>query len=92
MAGLGEDRAEGAALTSAPTILIFSGEPVGVCATAACGRAASANNPILRGDKAAWKIVDAHADSVRAVTVERPAPDEVNTWEQYEATLRALSG
>lgn len=45
----------------------------------------------LRGDKAAWKIVDAHAESVRAVPVDRPSPADVNTWVQYEATLRASS-
>ena len=42
----------------------------------------------LRGDKAAWKIVDAHPDWVRPVPIDRPAPSDVNTWEAYQA-LRA---
>lgn len=42
----------------------------------------------LRGDKAAWKLVDAHRDSVRPVPVDRPHPRDVNTWQEYEALLR----
>jgi molybdenum cofactor cytidylyltransferase len=42
----------------------------------------------LRGDKAAWKIVDARPDWVRPVPIDRPAPGDVNTWEAYQA-LRA---
>ena len=42
----------------------------------------------LRGDKAAWKIVDAHRDWVRPVPVDRPHPRDVNTREEYEALLR----
>jgi molybdenum cofactor cytidylyltransferase len=42
----------------------------------------------LRGDKAAWKIVDAHRDQVRLVPIDRPLPSDVNTWQQYEALLR----
>jgi molybdenum cofactor cytidylyltransferase len=42
----------------------------------------------LRGDKAAWKIIDAHPDWVRPVPIDRPAPADVNTWEAYQA-LRA---
>jgi molybdenum cofactor cytidylyltransferase len=41
----------------------------------------------LRGDKAAWKLVDAHPDRVRAVPVDRPFPLDVNTWEEYETLL-----
>lgn len=41
----------------------------------------------LRGDKAAWKLVDAHPDRVRPVAVDRPFPLDVNTWEEYEALL-----
>lgn len=41
----------------------------------------------LRGDKAAWKLVDAHPDRVRPVVVDRPSPLDVNTWEEYEALL-----
>jgi molybdenum cofactor cytidylyltransferase len=39
----------------------------------------------LRGDKAAWKIVDAHPDWVRHVPIDRPSPGDVNTWEAYQA-------
>jgi molybdenum cofactor cytidylyltransferase len=42
----------------------------------------------LRGDKAAWKLVDALRDRVRAVAVDRPHPRDINTWEEYEALLR----
>lgn len=41
----------------------------------------------LRGDKAAWKLVDAHLDRVHPVVVDRPSPLDVNTWEEYEALL-----
>ncbi len=41
----------------------------------------------LRGDKAAWKLVDAHPDRVHPVVVDRPSPLDVNTWEEYEALL-----
>ena len=43
----------------------------------------------LQGDKAAWKIVDAHREWIRAVPVDRPHPRDVNTWEQYEDLLRS---
>jgi molybdenum cofactor cytidylyltransferase len=39
----------------------------------------------LRGDKAAWKIVDAHPDWIRPVPIDRPSPGDVNTWEAYQA-------
>ena len=39
----------------------------------------------LAGDKAAWKIVDAHREWVRAVPMDRPRPRGVNTWQDYEA-------
>lgn len=42
----------------------------------------------LRGDKAAWKIVDAHRASIRLVALDRPHPRDVNTREDYEALLR----
>jgi len=45
----------------------------------------------LRGDKAAWKIVDAHRDWIRAVPIDRPHPRDVNTREEYEALLRGES-
>jgi molybdenum cofactor cytidylyltransferase len=42
----------------------------------------------LQGDKAAWKIVDAHRDWIRAVPLDRPHPRDVNTRGEYEALLR----
>lgn len=42
----------------------------------------------LRGDKAAWKIVDAHRARVRAVSVDRAHPRDINTREEYDALLR----
>ena len=45
----------------------------------------------LQGDKAAWKIVDAHRDWIRAVPVDRPHPRDVNTWEDYEDLLRSAA-
>lgn len=42
----------------------------------------------LQGDKAAWKIVDAHPEWVREVPFDRPYPFDVNTWEEYEALLK----
>ena len=42
----------------------------------------------LSGDKAAWKILDAHPDWVRDVAVEHAFPEDVNTWQDYETGLR----
>ena len=39
----------------------------------------------MQGDKAAWKILDRHPDWVRDVTVDRPLPQDVDTWQDYEA-------
>lgn len=44
----------------------------------------------LHGDKAVWKIVDGRPDLVATVAVDRPLPLDVDTWEDYEATLRSL--
>ena len=38
----------------------------------------------LQGDKAAWKILDRHPDWVCDVTVDRPLPQDVDTWQDYE--------
>ena len=35
----------------------------------------------LHGDKAAWKILDRHPDWVHDVTVDRPIPQDVDTWQ-----------
>jgi len=37
----------------------------------------------LRGDKAAWKIVEQHRDWVSSVPVDRPHPRDINTWSEY---------
>ena len=45
----------------------------------------------LHGDKAAWKLVDAHASSVLVVQFALPFPEDINTREDFEriaATLR----
>jgi molybdenum cofactor cytidylyltransferase len=42
---------------------------------------------VLHGDKAAWKIVDAHRDWIGTVALDRPHPRDVNTREDYEALL-----
>jgi molybdenum cofactor cytidylyltransferase len=52
------------------------------------GRAFFDRLAALHGDKAAWKIVDAHRDQVRAVPIDRPHPRDINTPEEYEALLR----
>lgn len=41
----------------------------------------------LKGDKAAWKILDAHPHRVRHVPVDRPFPVDVNTWQEYQTLL-----
>jgi len=45
----------------------------------------------LRGDKAAWKIVDARRAEIRAVPLDRSHPRDVNTREEYEALLRGTA-
>ena len=42
----------------------------------------------LQGDKAAWKILDAHPEWVRHVELDRAFPADVDTWQDYEALLR----
>lgn len=42
----------------------------------------------LSGDKAAWKILDAHPDWVRDVEVDQAFPEDVDTRQDYEALLR----
>ena len=43
----------------------------------------------LSGDKAAWKILDAHPDWVRDVAVDHVFPEDVDTRQDYETLLRA---
>ena len=42
----------------------------------------------LSGDKAAWKILDAHPDWVRDVAVDHAFPEDVDTRQDYETRLR----
>ena len=41
----------------------------------------------LRGDKAVWKLLDRHADSVADVPIAAPIPPDIDSWEDYEAVL-----
>jgi molybdenum cofactor cytidylyltransferase len=42
----------------------------------------------LRGDKAAWKLIDAGPGATRLVPIDRPFPADVNTQEDYDALVR----
>lgn len=44
----------------------------------------------LHGDKAVWKVVDSQPDLVERIPVDQPLPLDVDTWEDYELTLRCL--
>ena len=46
----------------------------------------------LHGDKAVWKLLDQRPDLVRTIPVNRPLPLDVDTWDDYEATLGTLTG
>ncbi len=46
----------------------------------------------LRGDKAAWKIVDAHPEWVREVPLACSLPADVDTWAGYEAARAVAEG
>ena len=50
--------------------------------------------PVLRalhGDKAVWKIIDREsAERVARLTVDRPLPRDVDTWDDYVAVCRAF--
>jgi molybdenum cofactor cytidylyltransferase len=37
----------------------------------------------LHGDKAAWKLVDANSDLVRVIPFDFPAPEDINTLEDF---------
>lgn len=41
----------------------------------------------LHGDKAVWKLLDAHADEAVRVTVPGAVPLDVDTWDDYQALL-----
>jgi molybdenum cofactor cytidylyltransferase len=44
----------------------------------------------LGGDKAVWKLLDAHPGRVLRVPVDRDLPRDVDTWEDYEEARRSL--
>ncbi|WP_448575230.1 nucleotidyltransferase family protein [Thermomicrobium sp.] len=39
----------------------------------------------LRGEKAAWKLVDRYRERVYVVEIEESMPGDIDTWEDYEA-------
>src|SRR5215470_8337881 len=45
----------------------------------------------LGGDKAAWKILDAHPEWVRDVEVDHAFPEDVDTRQDYETLLRTTT-
>jgi len=53
------------------------------------GRSLFESLAALRGDKAAWKLVDARPEWTRSVVIDRPFPFDVNTWEEYEALIKS---
>jgi molybdenum cofactor cytidylyltransferase len=42
----------------------------------------------LRGEKAAWKLVDRYREGVCVVEIEESMPGDIDTWEDYEASRR----
>ena len=44
---------------------------------------------VLHGDKAAWKLVDAHASSLLEVQLAIPFPEDINTREDFERLQNA---
>lgn len=44
----------------------------------------------LHGDKAVWKLRDAHPERFRSVPAGRALPQDVDTWDDYAAARRAL--
>ena len=45
----------------------------------------------LHGDKAAWKLVDANADSLQEVQFSLPFPEDINTSEDFERLAEATN-
>ncbi len=43
----------------------------------------------LHGDKAAWKLVDAHANTMLEVDLSLPVPEDINTREDFERITSA---
>jgi molybdenum cofactor cytidylyltransferase len=45
----------------------------------------------LRGEKAAWKLLESEAERVEHARIERPLPRDVDSWDDYEAVVRAFA-
>lgn len=45
----------------------------------------------LHGDKAVWSLLESEPDRVGEAPIERPLPRDVDTWDDYQAVLRALA-
>lgn len=43
-----------------------------------------------RGEKVAWRLLEAEPERVATARVERPLPRDVDTWEDYEAVRAAF--
>ena len=52
--------------------------------------AAFADLRVLHGDKAVWKLLDAHPERFRRVPADRDLPQDVDTWDDYAVARRAL--
>jgi molybdenum cofactor cytidylyltransferase len=57
----------------------------------AFGRRAFGALAELHGDKAVWKLLERSPEDVVEVRVPGPVPLDVDTWEDYEAVLAAVS-
>ncbi len=58
----------------------------------AFGRPMFAQLSSLHGDKAVWKLLDGRPDLVHRIPVDHPLPLDVDTWDDYEAALWAVTG
>ena len=58
----------------------------------AFGRAAFGELAGMHGDKAVWKLLELHSETVVEVPVAGPVPLDVDTWADYEAVLAAEAG
>ncbi len=41
----------------------------------------------LHGDKAAWKLIDANPDLICEVAFDRPFPEDIDTWEDFQRAI-----
>ena len=46
---------------------------------------------VLHGNKAAWKLVDAHAELVHVVHLALPFPEDINTRDDFERMQKAIN-